>query len=51
MTLNGTHVECVIAKAAKGLYAHRLLKWVGVMPKDMLKVYTCKSILKYAAQV
>ena len=34
------HVEYVIAKAAKTLYAVRLLKRAGVMPEDMLKVYT-----------
>ena len=34
------HVEYVIAKAAKRLYALRLLKRAGVMPEDMLKVYT-----------
>ena len=49
------HVEHVIAnlKAAKRLYALRLLKRAGVMPKDMLKVYTynIRSVLKYAAQV
>ena len=33
------HVEYVIAKAAKRLYALRLLKRAGVMPEDMLKVY------------
>ena len=30
-----THVEFVIAKAAKRLFALRLLKRAGVMPKDM----------------
>ena len=35
------HVEYVIAKAAKRLYALRLLKRAGVMPKDILKVYLC----------
>ena len=47
------HIEYVIAKAAKRLYALRLLKHAGVMPDDMLKVYTCNvtSILEYAAQV
>ena len=48
-----THVEYVITKAAKRLYALRLLKRAGVMPKDILKVYTCniRSVLEYAAQV
>ena len=48
-----THVEYVIAKAAKRLYALRLLKRAGVIPEDMLKVYTCniRSVLEYAAQV
>ena len=48
-----THVECVIAKAAKRLYALRLLKRAGVIPEDMLKVYTynIRSVLEYAAQV
>ena len=48
-----THVEYVIAKAAKRLYALRLLKRTGVMPEDMLKVYTCniRSVLEYAAEV
>ena len=48
-----THVEYVIAKAAKRLYALRLLKRAGVMPEDMLKVYTCniRSVLEYAAEV
>jgi len=47
------HVEYVIAKAAKRLYALRLLKRAGVMPKDLLKVYLCsiRSVLEYAAQV
>ena len=36
------HVEYVIAKAAKRLYALRLLKRAGVTPEDMLKVYTYK---------
>ena len=30
------HVEYVIAKAAKRLFALRLLKRAGVMPKDIL---------------
>ena len=48
-----THVEYVINKAAKRLYALRLLKCAGVMPEDILKVYTCniRSVLEYAAQV
>ena len=48
-----THVEYVINKAAKRLYALRLLKRAGVMPEDILKVYTCniRSVLEYAAQV
>ena len=48
-----THVEYVIAKAAKRLYALRLLKRAGVMPEDMLKVYTCniRSVIEYAAEV
>ena len=47
------HVEYVIAKAAKRLFALRLLKRAGVMPKDILKVYLCnvRSVLEYAAQV
>ena len=47
------HAEYVIAKAAKRLYALRLLKRAGVMPKDILKVYLCnvRSVLEYAAQV
>ena len=47
------HAEYVIAKAAKRLYALRLLKRAGVMPEDMLKVYTynIRSVLAYAAQV
>ena len=47
------HVHYVIAKAAKRLYALRLLKRAGVMPKDILKVYLCnvRSVLEYAAQV
>lgn len=47
------HVEYVIAKAAKRLFALRLLKRGGVMPKDILKVYLCnvRSVLEYAAQV
>ena len=47
------HAEYVIAKAAKRLYALRLLKRAGVMPEDMLKVYTynIRSVLEYAAQV
>ena len=48
-----THVEYVITKAAKRLYALRLLKRAGVMPEDILKIYTCniRSVLEYAAQV
>ena len=48
-----THVEYVINKAAKRLYALRLLKRAGVMPEDILKLYTCniRSVLEYAAQV
>ena len=47
------HVEYVIAKAAKRLFALGLLKRVGVMPKDILKVYLCnvRSVLEHAAQV
>ena len=47
------HVKYVTAKAAKRLYALRLLKRAGVMPKDILKVYLCnvRSVLEYAAQV
>ena len=47
------HVEFVIAKAAKRLFALRLLKRAGVMPKDILKVYLSNvwSVLEYAAQV
>ena len=47
------HVEYVIPKAAKRLYALRLLKRAGVMPEDMFKVYTynIRSVLEYAAQV
>ena len=43
----------MIAKAAKRLFALRLLKRAGVMPKDILKVYLCnvRSVLEYAAQV
>ena len=46
------HVEYVIAKAAKRLYALRLLKRAGVMPEDMLNTYTynIRSVLEYAAQ-
>ena len=47
------HAEYVIANAAKRLYALRLLKRAGVMPKDILKVYLCnvRSVLEYAVQV
>ncbi|PFX16123.1 hypothetical protein AWC38_SpisGene19629 [Stylophora pistillata] len=34
------HVEYVTAKAAKKLYALRLLKRAGVMPEDMLEIFT-----------
>ena len=46
-------VEYAIAKAAKRLFALRLLKRAGVTPKDILKVYLCnvRSVLEYAAQV
>ena len=42
-----------MTKAAKRLYALRLLKRAGIMPEDMLKVYTdnIRSVLEYAAQV
>ena len=35
------------------LYALRLLKRAGVMPEDILKIYTCniRSVLEYAVQV
>ena len=41
------HVEYAIAKAAKRLFALRLLKRAGAMPKDILKVYLCnvRSVL------
>ena len=47
------HVQYVVAKAAKRLYALMLLKRVGVMPKDILKVYLCnvRSVLEHAVQV
>jgi len=47
------HVEYVISKAANRLYALRLLKLAGVMPKDLLKVFlsSVRSVLEYAAQV
>ena len=47
------HFEYVIAKAAQRLYALRLLKRTGVMPEDMLKVYTynIRLVLEYAVQV
>ena len=47
------YVEYVIAKTAKRLYALRLLKRAGVMPKDILKVYLCnvRSSVEYAVQV
>ena len=47
------HVESVIAKAAKRLYALRVLRRAVVTPKDILKVYLCNvmSVLEYAAQV
>ena len=47
------HVEYVVAKAAKRLFALRLLKRAGLMPKDILKVYLCnvRSVREYAAQV
>ena len=46
-------VQYVVTKAAKRLYALRLLKRVGVMPKDILKVYLCnfRTVQEYAAQV
>ena len=34
-----SHIDCIIAKAAKPLYALRLLKGAGVNPHDILKVY------------
>ena len=47
------HVEFVIAKAAKRLFALRLLKRAGVMPKDILNLYlsNVRSVLEYAAPV
>ena len=47
------HIEYIIAKAAKRLFALKLLKRAGVMPKDIVKVYLCnvKSVVEYAAQV
>ena len=48
-----SHVDCIIAEAAKRLYALRLLKPAGVNPNDILKVYisNVRSILEYAIQV
>ena len=47
------HIDYIITKAAKRLYALRLLKRAGVQAQDMLKVYGCnvRSILEYALQV
>ena len=47
------HVQYVVAKAAKRLYALMLLKRVGVMSKDIPKVYLCnvRSVLEYSAKV
>ena len=47
------HVEFVIAKALKRLFALRLLKLAGVMPKDTIKVYlsNVRSVLEYPAHV
>ena len=38
------HAEYVIAKAAKRLYALRLLKRAGVMPKDIPYLFGYKPI-------
>ena len=48
-----SHIDYIIAKAAKRLYALRLLKHAGVNPHDILKVYisNVRSILEYAIQV
>ena len=47
------HVEFVIVKAAKRLFALRLLKRATVMPKDILKLYlsNVRSVLEYTGQV
>ena len=44
---------CIIAKAAKHLYALRLLTHPSVNPHDILKVYisNVRSILEYVIQV
>ena len=48
-----SHVDCIIAKAAKRLYALRLLKRAGVNSHDILNVNisNVRSILGYAIQV
>ena len=47
------HIEFVMAKVAKRLYILRLLKCAGVMPEDMLKVYTynIRLVLEFAVKV
>ena len=48
-----SHVDHVIAKSSKRLYALRLLKRADVNSEDILKVYLCniRSVLEYAVQV
>ena len=47
------HIDYITTKAAKRLYALRLLKRAGVQAQDTLKVYRCnvRSILECALQV
>ena len=47
------HVNYIISKAVKRLYARRLLKRAGVQAQDILRVYrsNVRPILEYALQV
>ena len=45
------HIECILKKASKRLYALRSLKEAGVQPSDLVSIYCAliRSVLEYAA--
>ena len=47
------HIEYVVKKASKRLYALRSLKKAGVQPRDLVGIYCAliRSVLEYAAPV
>ena len=47
------HIEYIVKKANKGLYALRTLKKAGVQPSDLVGIYCAliRAVLEYAAPV